>query len=215
MENEFEKYLQQNKDRFETGSPSPRVWEKLQRDLVEHQARRNRVIRMLRISWNIAAYILLFLGITLLIFKNKGQANRNDISHNALHRDSIVDMQKIAAQKMEQDSAERLVGITDDKTRQSLYHYTQLIEIRQEQMATLRQIDPGLYAKSQKALTDLDGVYARLKKQLPESVDQKKILKSLIDNLKMQEQILNNQLTLLEELQTPDNASDGKKDKKI
>jgi hypothetical protein len=215
MENEFEKYLQQNRGRFEKGSPSPRVWEKLQRDLVDHQARRRRVIRMRRIGWSIAASILLCIGVTLLIFKNNGQVSRNPISGTALRPDSMIDVQKIAAQKMKQDSADRLVGITDDKTRQSLYRYTRLIETRQEQMATLRRINPGLYAKSQKALTDLDQVYKRLKKQLPQSVDQQKILKSLIDNLKMQEQILNNQLQLLEELQTPDNTSDGKKDKKI
>jgi hypothetical protein len=215
MENEFEKYLQQNRGRFEKGSPSPRVWEKLQRDLVERQARRSRVIRMRRICWSIAASILLCIGVTLVIFNNKGQGSRNAITRNTMHGDSMIDMQKITAKKMQQDSADRTVGITDSKTRQSLYHYTRLIETRQEQMAALRQIDPELYLKSQKALTDLDGVYSRLKKQLPRSVDQQKILKSLIDNLKMQEQILNNQLALLEELQTPDNTSDGKMDKKI
>jgi len=215
MENEFEKYLQQNRDRFENGSPTPRVWEKLQRDLVDHQARRHRVIRIRRISWSIAASILLCIAATLIIFKNKNQVSSNAITQNAAHRDSIIDRQKIVAQKIALDRAERIAGVTDDKTRQSLYHYTQLIETRQKEMATLRQINPELYAKSQKALTDLDVVYNRLKKQLPKSVDQQKILQSLIQNLKMQEQILNNQLQLLEELQTPDNTSDGKQDKKI
>ncbi len=215
MENEFEKYLQQNKDRFEKGSPSPRLWEKLKSGLEDHHQRRARVVRMRRIGWGIAASILLCIGVTLVIFKNKGRVNRDANTRNTTHRDSVIDMQKITAQKIAADSTERIAGVTDDKTRQSLYHYTRLIETRQKEMATLRQIDPGLYAKSQKALTDLDEVYNRLKKQLPQSVDQQKILKSLIENLKMQEQILTNQLQLLEELQTPDNTPDGKKDKKI
>ena len=122
-------------------------------------------------------------------------------------------MQKIAAQKMEQDSVQRIAGVTDDKTRQSLFRYTKLIETRQKEMATLRQVDPELYAKSQKALTDLNEVYNNLKKQLPHSVDQQKILQSLLQNLKMQEQILTNQLQLLEELQN--NTADGKKAKNI
>ena len=213
MENEFEKYLQQNRDRFENGSPSPRVWEKLQRDIVEHQGRRHRVIRMRRISWSIAASILLCIGITVALLKNKSQVNRNAITDNASHGDSVIDRQKIMAAKMELDGAERVAGVTDGKTRESLYHYTKLIETRQKEMAALRQVDPDLYARSQKALTDLDVVYNRLKKQLPKSIDQQKILKSLIQNLKMQEQILNNQLQLLEELQNT--TVDEKKAKNI
>ncbi|MDB5087039.1 MAG: hypothetical protein JWR09_1033 [Mucilaginibacter sp.] len=215
MENEFEKYLQQNKDRFETDSPSPRVWEKLERDLVEQQGRRQRLIRMQRISWGIAASILLCIGVTIAILKTRSQATRTTIVRNASQRDSMIDNQKLMAQKMELDSVERVAGVTDDKTRQSLYHYTKLIETRQKELATLRQVDPELYARSQKALIDLDVVYSCLKKQLPQSIDQQKILKSLIQNLKMQEQILNNQLQLLEELQTPEHTSDEKKVEKI
>jgi hypothetical protein len=213
MENEFEKYLQQNRDRFENGSPSPRVWEKLQRDIVEHRSRRHRVLRMRRISWGIAASILLCVGVTVVLLKNNSQLNRNVITDNASYRDSVIDRQKIMAQKMDLDSAERVAGVTDGKTRESLYHYTKLIETRQKEMAALRQVDPDLYARSQKALTDLDVVYNRLKKQLPQSIDQQKILKSLIQNLKMQEQILNNQLQLLEELQNT--TVDEKKAKNI
>src|ERR1700761_3279245 len=111
MENEFEKYLQQNRDRFEGGSPSPRVWEKLQRNLVEHQDHRYRVMRMRRISWSIAASILLCIGVVLIILKNKSQVNFNAITGNASHRDSVIDRQKIIAQKMEMDSAERVAGV--------------------------------------------------------------------------------------------------------
>jgi len=213
MENEFEKYLQQNRDRFENGSPSPRVWEKLQRDIVEHQYRRHRVIRMRRITWGIAASILLCIGVTIAILKPRSQATPTTIVNNVSQRDSMIDNQKLMAQKMELDSAERVAGVTDDKTRESLFHYTKLIETRQKEMAALRQVDPDLYARSQKALTDLDVVYNRLKKQLPKSIDQQKILKSLIQNLKMQEQILNNQLQLLEELQNT--TVDEKKAKNI
>jgi hypothetical protein len=215
MENEFEKYLQQNREQFEQGSPSPRVWEKLQRDLVEHQARRHRVVRMRRIGWSIAASILLCIAATLIIFKNKGQVNRNTIAGSAPHRDSMIDRQKITAQKMALDSSERVAGVMDDKTRQSLYRYAHLIETRQKEMATLRQVDPELYARSQKALTDLNEVYNHLKKQLPHSVDQQKILQSLIQNLKMQEEILTNQLMLIQSMQQQNQTKDDKNVKGI
>jgi len=215
MENEFEKYLQQNREQFEKGAPSPRVWEKLQRDLVDQQARRHRVIRMRRIGWSAAACILLCIGATLFIFKNKSQVNPNAVSVNTSHRDSMIDRQKILAQKMALDSVERIAGVTDDKTRQSLYHYTQLIETRQKEMAVLKQVDPELYARSQKSLTDLNQVYNDLKKQLPNSVDRQKILQSLIQNLKMQEQILTNQLLLIQSIQQQNQPKDEKSVKGI
>lgn len=215
MENEFEKYLQQNREQFEQGSPSPRVWEKLQRDLVERQARRHRVIRMRRIGWSIAASILICIVATLILFKNKSKTGRNAIVRNTSHPDSMLDRQKLMAQKMALDSAERLAGVTDDKTRQSLYRYTQLIDTRQKEMATLKQVDPELYARSQKSLTDLNEVYNNLKKQLPHSVDQQKILQSLLQNLKMQEQILTNQLLLIQGLQQQNQTKDDKNVKGI
>jgi hypothetical protein len=214
MENEFEKYLQQNREEFEQGSPSPRVWEKLQRDLVEHQTRRHRVIRM-RLGWSIAASILLCIGITFILLKNKNETNHDAITRAASHRDSMIDMEKLLAQKIALDSAERVAVVIDDKTRQSLYHYTQLIETRQKEMAALRQVDPELYARSQKSLTDLNEVYNNLKKQLPHSIDQQKILQSLLQNLKMQEQILTNQLLLIQGMQQQNQSKDDKNVKGI
>ena len=82
MENEFEKYLQQNRDHFGKGSPSPQVWEQLKRGLEDHHRRRARVVRMRRIGWGIAASILLCIAVTLMIFKNKGQVSSTEITRN-------------------------------------------------------------------------------------------------------------------------------------
>ena len=215
MENEFEDFLRQHRDDFETGAPSPQVWEKLKSGLADHHRRKARVTRIRRIGWGIAASILLCIAAKLVIFKNKGQVNRNAITRNAVHRDSMIDLQKIAAQKIGQDSTGRIAGVADNQTRQSLYHYARLIDAREKQVAALQQIDPELYARSQKTLADLNEVYNRLKQQLPRSVDQQKILRSLIDNLKMQEQILTNQLQLIEGLQSPNQPKDDKDVKDI
>jgi len=212
MENEFEKYLQQNRDQFEKGSPSPRVWEKLHRSLAEHHERRARVIKMRRIGWSIAASILLCIATMLVILKNKDQVKHFTITRNAAPADNLLDNEKRLAEKIEVDSANRVTGVTDNETRQSLYHYSRLIETREQQMKVLQRVDPDLYARSQKVLIDLNQAYNRLQKQLPGSPDQQKVLKALMQNLKMQERILNNQLQLLNELQQPNNTADEKKE---
>ena len=212
MENEFEKYLQQSRDQFEKGSPSPRVWEKLQRNLIEHQARRYRIIKMRRIGWSVAAAILVCLSLVIMLVKT--EEKDRVLVHNNNTNDSSIMKRKLAAE-IELDSLDRVKGITDNEARRSLFHYSRLIESRQKQMAILRQVNPDLYISSQKVLIDLNQQYRRLQKQLSGSPDRQKVLKALIENLKMQEQILNNQLQLLEELQTVDDTSDGKKIKKI
>jgi len=208
MENEFEKYLQQNRDQFEKGSPSYRVWEKLQRDLIEHQARRYRIIKMRRIGWSVAAAILICLSLVIMLVKTEEKGRV--LVHNNNTKDSSIMKRKLAAE-IELDSLDRVKGITDNEARRSLFHYSRLIESRQKQMAILRQVNPDLYISSQKVLIDLNQQYRRLQKQLSGSPDRQKVLKALIENLKMQEQILNNQLQLLEELQTVEDTSDGKK----
>jgi hypothetical protein len=215
MDNEFEDFLRQHRDDFENGSPSTQVWEKLKSGLSDHHRRQARVTRIRRISWCIAASILLCIVATLVIFKNKGKVSRDAITRDVTHRDSMIDLQKIAAQKIGQDSTVRIAGVMDNRTRQSLYHYARLIDAREKQVAALQQIDPELYARSQKTLADLNEVYNRLKQQLPRSVDQQKILRSLIDNLKMQEQILTNQLQLIEGLQSPNQPKYNKDVKDI
>ena len=215
MENEFEKFLQRHQDRFEKVVPPPQVWEKLKSGLEDHHRNQVRVIRMRRISWAVAASILICFTATIIVLKNRRQETHNVIAHSTAHRDSMIDNQKIAAQKMEQDNATQMAGVTDGKTRQSLYRYAKLIDARQKQMTALQQIDPELYARSQKTMTDLQTLYNRLKQQLPRSVDQEKILQSLIDNLKIQEQILTNQLQLIQGLQSPNQLKNDTSAKSI
>jgi hypothetical protein len=166
---------------------------------------------MRRIGWSVAAAILICLSLVIMLVKTE-EKDRVLVLNNT--NDSSIMKRKLAAE-IELDSLDRVKGITDNEARRSLFHYSRLIESRQKQMAILRLVNPDLYISSQKVLIDLNQQYRRLQKQLSGSPDRQKVLKALIENLKMQEQILNNQLQLLEELQTVEDTSDGKKIKKI
>jgi hypothetical protein len=215
MENEFEKYLQQNRERFENGVPSPRVWEKLQRDLIEREERRHGIIRMQRISWAAAACIIIAVGVFFLIPKKQATKDVEKVTNISPLKphDSTdsSDAAKLLAEKRARDMEWHLPAMTDEETRQSIYYYAKLIGIRQKQLSRIQQVNPDLYARSQKAIVDLEQMYNHLKKQLPGSVDQQKVLKQMIQNLQMQEQILNNQLQLIESMQSPNQSADENK----
>jgi DNA replication initiation complex subunit (GINS family) len=96
-----------------------------------------------------------------------------------------------------------------------LYYYTKLIEIRQKQISRLQTIDPDLYKQSQKAIEGLNTAYGQLRHQLSGSINQEKVLESMIENLQMQEKILSNQLQIIKEIESSKDNTDDKAVKKI
>ena len=82
-------------------------------------------------------------------------------------------------------------------------------------MRLIQDIDPDLYKKSQKGIEDLNKAFNHLKNQLPGSINQQKVLELMIQNLQLQEEILNNQLQLIQSLQSPNPSKHEKNVKNI
>ncbi|MGN6394237.1 MAG: hypothetical protein ACTHMI_01645 [Mucilaginibacter sp.] len=211
MENGFEKYLYKNRDKIENGAPSPQLWQKLQRQLIEHHQKKAKIIRMQRISLTAAASIVLLAGIGYFALKPKHTANYAATIKKSIPKqaDSIRHAQKEAAYSASEANNNNIAA-TEQETRQSLYYYVRLIQIRQNQIKRLQGIDPDLYKESQKSITDLNRIYNQLQVQLSGSINREKVVEEMIENLQMQEKILKNQLQLLKGL-PPLNQSDNEK----
>ncbi|MES2112544.1 MAG: hypothetical protein V4577_27570 [Bacteroidota bacterium] len=210
MENGFEKYLYKNRDKVENGAPSPQVWQRLQGQLIAHHQKKARIVRMQRIGLAAAASVILFAGIGYFTLKPKETVNHAAVINQspAKQTDSVHTKKEIAkpANKTNSNS----FTVTAQETRQSLFYYARLIQIRQNQIKRLQGIDPDLYKESQKSITDLNQIYDQLKRQLPGSINQERVLEEMIENLQMQEKILKNQLQLLKGL-PPSNQSNNEK----
>jgi hypothetical protein len=223
MEDGFEKFLLEHRERFETGSPSSQVWQKLQEGLAQHHQRKARIIRIRRISYSVAASILLAIGLFFVAFNHKKTSKDPSLAHiSKSHRqlkqsahDNIATRQRLLVAKTGKKRKPNGLELTDRETRQSLFYYTKLIEIRQRQISRVQEIDPGLYKKSQKGINDLNQEYQHLKNKLPASLNQQKLLELMIQNLQLQEQILTNQLQLIQSLQSPNQSANEKDAKNI
>lgn len=214
MEKEFEKYLAQNRDKLETGGPSPRVWQNLEAELIQRNQKTARIIKMRRIWLSAAASLLLLIGLGALLFKKDKSVIR---AAKTINIKTNTDTAKTTPQllvntvkpgKAIQKKEDGDFDLTDKEYRQTIYYYTRLVEIRQRQIGRIQNADPELYKESRTAIEELDAVYSRLKTQLPNSINQEKVLESMIENLQMQEKILNNQLQLIRELQSNKNDHD-------
>jgi TolA-binding protein len=223
MENEFEKYLEQHRGAFEKGGPSPEVWQKLQGRLEQHHKSKAKIIRMKRVRWSIAASVLVCIGVALIVFKRTVPVNPMASIDTAASKPmqpstapnnntDAAGIKKAIPQKTKERDNE--LAVTSAETRQTLFYYSKLIDIRQQQIHRLQSIDPDLYKQSQKAINDLNTVYSQLRDQLSGSINQEKVLESMIENLQMQEKILSNQLQIIKELESKSN-NNGKEVKEI
>lgn len=82
---------------------------------------------------------------------------------------------------------------------EEMYHYTRLIEIKQQQMKALRQTAPELYREFARDMEILENSYKELKEQLQLGGDKEQLMEAMIDNLKMQAALLSRQLEIYKE----------------
>jgi hypothetical protein len=179
---------------------------------------------MRRIRWAVAASVLLCLCIALIVFKKKAPENhlagintgatKGPITTAPKTKDTATAQVKHNVKPVIKKRDDEL-ALTTGETRESLFYYAKLIEIRQRQISRLQVIDPDLYKQSQKAIEALNSAYGQLRGQLSGSINQEKVLESMIKNLQMQEQILNNQLQIIKEIESSKDNTDEKSVQKI
>src|SRR5690606_33376620 len=88
---------------------------------------------------------------------------------------------------------------SDALEEEALYHYSRLIEIKQEQMAKLTENEPELSKEFATDMEALESEYKALKQQFKEGLNREQLLEAMITNLKMQADLLNKQLNILKE----------------
>jgi hypothetical protein len=217
MENEFEKYLEQNRDRFEKDGPSPQVWKNIEQALMARQQKKARMVRMRLVGWSVAAGIILGIGITYLAMRK--DEPKATIAHHqpgikkaapvvlpAKHTDTLYAEKPAPMPK--KHAVQRGTTSPGIETRQTIDYYAHLVAQRQQQFKQLQVMDPGLYNESQKAITALNATYNQLQNQLNGAVNRKKVMEMMIENLQLQERILANQLQLIHEAEQKDGADD-------
>ncbi|MFD2145152.1 hypothetical protein [Mucilaginibacter antarcticus] len=77
--------------------------------------------------------------------------------------------------------------------------YTSLIATKRTELKSIAQTDPQLYKEFIGELAKMDSTYKKLNKDLVTSPNQEAVLRAMIRNLQMQTEVLNQQLTVIEQ----------------
>ncbi len=192
MKSRFEQYIEQHRDEFDSEDPSPAGWQKLQ---AKFSGKNKPVIKHLFFkSWLIAAAMT---GIAaLLVF--------------SLIKSPSADPLAIAPAPNN-----ALLNEINPTYAKEVYHFTQLIEIKQNELKKMQKADPVLYNQFIKDITRLDSSYNALQTQLPENPNREQLLEAMIQNLRLQADLLNEQLVIIQKIKQSKNKINETNSKSI
>jgi len=214
MNNRLEDFVQNNREEFDKFEPGPVVWHNIQQELKKPAGKKGILISMNVLRWSAAAAIVLMLGAGAYYFMgnkknaievatNTGGSKSNNLpvvpSHDT-SKETPIDTQHATPSKQEDVQLARNEDGNDQSYNEELYHYTRLVELKQNEIKKIKKDEPLLYQQFAGDFNKLDSTFHILKKQLPVNPNREQILEAMIQNLQYQEALLNQQLNIIKKI---------------
>jgi hypothetical protein len=193
MSTRLEQFMRDHRDEFDSDEPAPEVWKKLEAELQPGSGQAKVVsikksMAMNVLRWTAAAAILVLagLGVYHLFIPQKDNSG------------GIVQQQDPT--KARQPKEEDLLKDINPTYAKEVYHFTQLIELKQHELKQIEKDNPALYKQFLSDITRLDSSYISLKKELPGNPNREQLLEAMIQNLRLQTELLNQQLQIIQQI---------------
>ena len=192
MSNDLEKFIRKNRNDFDDAKPSGDVWKNIEKTLpVKKQAKRFTITDIYK--WSAAAAIF-FIALTSAYFLFIKKYSHEDpptvkTGTEKTGVDNMIFSLQYAAQFREANEA---------------------VKNKQEELRTAIASDPELYRKFQADLTALDSSYRVLREQAGQTVNPDVIIKAMIENLRLQSELLGRQLMIIHEIKTTKTSKNEK-----
>lgn len=188
MSNRFEDFIRNNRNELDSEIPAAAVWDKVSKRITAPTTAK--VKRMHPIRWVAAAAVLLFIGTgSYFLLVNNSKKVETVAGIDASGQDSVA------------------LNEINPAYAKEVYHFTQLIELKQAELKQLEKDNPELYKQFMGDITKLDSSYHSLKQELPSNPNREQLLEAMIQNLKLQMDLLNQQLAIIQQI----NQSKNKK----
>lgn len=182
MSNKLEQFIRDNRQEFDSEEPRPQLWKKLHEDM-QPRKKNDNVRHLSFLRWSaVAAIFVMMVG--MFYFMNR--QNKQDI---------IVE-NKIG---LPQGDAKLLDQVNPSYAKE-VYHFTQLIELKQNELKQIEKDHPELYTQFVKDIRKLDSSYQSLRAELPANPDPEALLQAMLQNLRLQADLLNEQLTIIKQI---------------
>lgn len=194
MSSKLEKFIRDHREEFDAEEPAPRVWKKLEEQL-DVSSSDNKIHRLALVRWTAVAAMTIFVMMGVFYFMNKS-------SREAVARRNATPVNDI-------------ISAINPAYAKEVYHFTELIEMKQSELKTIGKEQPQLYKEFLTDITTLDSSYNALKKELPQNPNREQLLEAMIENLRLQAELLNQQLLIIKKIKQAKNASNETSSKTI
>ena len=182
MNNRLEQFIQDNREAFDNEEPRPQLWKNLQARVLENQ-KDERVFHLSFLRWTAAAAVLIMLA---GIFYYMEQRQDPTLAKAEPSTSPVT--------------TEDVLNELDPNYAKQVYHFTQLIELKQTELKQIEKEHPELYHQFVKDINKLDSSYQALRTELPRNPNRELLLEAMIQNLRLQTELLNQQLSIIKQL---------------
>jgi hypothetical protein len=185
MKERLEEFVNENRQSFDDEPTPSLIWEEMSKQL-DKKRKPAKVIRLTRINaWAAAAVLIITGTVVFLIAEN-----------NQLKTDLTASQQQLKQHQLE------IKTTTPADYDQELGQFMQIVATKQNQLSGIRTEYPTLYKSFTADINDLNEEYKKLKEELASVPEQDEILDAMIQNLKLQAELLNEQLLIIQQLKS-------------
>ena len=174
MSKRLEDFMKMNREEFDDLEPSADLWSRIEMHLPpQGEELKKKEARTFSLGFvlRVAATIIVVMGIGFAAYV------RNDVKKPKI---DLAAINPVYAQQQIQ--------------------YTSLIETKRTELKSISKADPELYKEFSSEIAKMDLTYKKLNSELANTPNQERVLRAMIRNLQVQTQVLNQQLTIIEQL---------------
>ncbi|HEY2581551.1 MAG TPA: hypothetical protein VGI43_07075 [Mucilaginibacter sp.] len=182
MSKRLEEFIKMNREEFDELEPSADLWSRIEKHLpAEIPVVKKRETKTFSLGFvlRVAASVIVVMGISFILYLRS--TKKQGIDFAAIN--PVYAEQKI--------------------------QYTSLIETKRTELKSIEKSDPQLYKEFSEQIAQMDSTYKQMNTELVTSPNQERVLRAMIHNLKIQTDVLNKQLGVIEQMNKMKNDQDN------
>ena len=200
MSKRLDDFIHNHRDEFDSDLPSSQVWNKIDERL--SSPKKAKVVPINWMRWSAAAAVVILIGAATLYWFNSSPVVPEKVTvKNDVNVPVVVDSS--------------MLNEINPVYAKELYHFTQLIELKQDELKQLEKENPELYKQFVSDINKLDSSYNVLKRELPANPNREQLLEAMIGNLQVQMDMLNQQLQIIQQIKQSKNKDNDPNSKRI
>jgi hypothetical protein len=172
MSKRLEDFIKNNREEFDDLEPSADLWARIEKHLpAQNEELKKRETKTFTLGFvlRVAAMVIMVMGIGFVLYLRNSKNKGVDFA-----------------------------AINPVYAKQQI-QYTSQIESKRSELKTIAKSDPQLYKEFSGEIAKMDSTYKQLNNDLATSPNQERVLRAMIRNLQIQTEVLNQQLSVIEQ----------------